>query len=328
MKKIICFLLVLIWSYPIWAQDRPRMYYTDTSANGIPVAKDPVVVKFKGRYLMYYSKRSFQDDQDGMQGWNIGVAESKDLYQWRKIAEITPMADYERRGLCAPGALIRDGKIHLFYQTYGNGPKDAICHAWSSDGVLFERDSSNPIFSPKGNWTNGRAIDAEVYFYNNRYFLYFATRDPAGVIQKQGVATATAETKFGRGDWKQATNQAILFPKADWEGQCIEGASIVKKNDKLYMFYAGNYNNMPQQIGVAESKDGIHWKRISNSPFLTNGAPGTWNSSESGHPGIFEDEDGQTYLFFQGNDDKGKSWFLSNVKIEWDKNGPYVSPKR
>jgi beta-1,2-mannobiose phosphorylase / 1,2-beta-oligomannan phosphorylase len=97
-----------------------------------------------------------------MQGWNIGVAESNDLYQWRKIAEINPQADYERRGLCAPGAIVREGKIHLFYQTYGNGPKDAICHAWSSDGVNFERDETNPLFSPRGNWTNGRAIDAEV----------------------------------------------------------------------------------------------------------------------------------------------------------------------
>ena len=92
------------------------------------------------------------------------------------------------------------------------------------------------------------------------------------------------------------------------------------------MFYAGNYNNMPQQIGVAESKDGIHWKRCSDLPFLKNGEAGTWNSSESGHPGIFEDENGDTYLFYQGNDDKGKTWYLSNVKIGWRKSGPYIIP--
>ncbi len=120
--------------------------------------------------------------------------------------------------------------MHLFYQTYGNGPKDAICHAWSADGVHFIRDVSNPIFSPKGEWTNGRAIDAEVYFYKNRYFLYFATRDKAGEIQKQGVATAPANTDFKRQDWKQATDDAILAPTLKWEGQCIEGASIIRRN--------------------------------------------------------------------------------------------------
>lgn len=324
MKKVIWLLIVISSSYQVLAQEKPKMYYTDTSSSGIFIAKDPIVVNFKGRYLMYYSKRIFRDVRDGMQGWNIGIAESRNLYHWHRIAEIDPRADYEQRGLCAPGAIVRDGKVHLFYQTYGNGPKDAICHAWSADGVHFERDPSNPVFSPRGNWTNGRAIDAEVYFYKNAWFLYFATRDTAGQIQKQGVAKAPANTSFNRADWKQAADNTILEPVLAWEGQCIEGASIIKRNNKLYMFYAGSYNNVPQQIGVAESKDGIHWKRISDKPFLANGLPGTWNSSESGHPGVFEDTDGQTYLFYQGNNDNGKTWYLSNVKIGWTKDGPYV----
>ncbi|MEO6499236.1 MAG: family 43 glycosylhydrolase [Mucilaginibacter sp.] len=324
MKKMMGLLITGMWSLYATAQKIPKMYYTDTSANGIHIAKDPVVVKFKGRYLMYYSKKSFQNDYDGMQGWNIGVAESRNLYNWHKVAEIKPQATYEASGLCAPGAQVRAGKVHLFYQTYGNGSNDAICHAWSTDGVNFERDLSNPIFSPQGKWTNGRAIDAEVYYYKNSYFLYFATRDRSGVIQKQGVATAAASSDFKKQDWELATDRAVLEPELDWEGQCIEGASIIKRNNKLYMFYAGSYNNMPQQIGVAESEDGIHWKRLSEKPFLKNGVPGSWNFSESGHPAIFEDEDGQTYLFFQGNNDNGKTWHLSNFKIGWTKNGPYV----
>ena len=67
------------------------------------------------------------------------------------------------------------------------------------------------------------------------------------------------------------------------------------------MFYAGGYNNEPQQVGVAVSQDGINWQRLSEQPLLANGAPGTWNASESGHPDIFRDAEGQTWLFFQGN---------------------------
>lgn len=324
MRNIISAMILIFCVVQAYGQKNPKMYFTDTAATGIKIAKDPVVVNFKGKYLMYFSKRTFADAKDGMLGWNIGIAESKDLYNWHKIGEIKPGASYEAKGLCAPGAIVKNGKIHLFYQTYGNGAKDAICHAWSSDGVNFDRDSTNPIFSPNGDWTNGRAIDAEVYAYKEKYFLYFATRDSAGMIQKQGVATASAKAGFGKSAWKQAVNQSILFPELDWEGKCIEGASIIKRNNKLYMFYAGSYNNDPQQIGVAESLDGLNWKRISNKPFLANGAPGSWNNSESGHPCIFEDLDGKTYLFFQGNNDKGKSWYLSNVRIGWKKSGPYI----
>ena len=70
---------------------------------------------------------------------------------------------------------------------------------------------------------------------------------------------------------------------------------------RLYMFYGGNYNNAPQQIGVAVSEDGVRFRRLSGEPFVRNGPPGSWNSSESGHPYLFQDDDGRDYLFFQGN---------------------------
>jgi hypothetical protein len=90
------------------------------------------------------------------------------------------------------------------------------------------------------------------------------------------------------------------------------------------MFYAGAYNNQPQQIGCAVSKDGISWKRLSDTPLLANGKPGQWNSSESGHPGIFVDNDGQTYLFFQGNNNRGKTWYISKMKVGWKNNRPFL----
>ena len=86
------------------------------------------------------------------------------------------------------------------------------------------------------------------------------------------------------------------------------------------MFYAGAYNNAPQQIGVAVSDDGVRWRRVGDKPFLENGKPGTWNSSESGHPGLFVAPDGRVWLFFQGNNDNGKTWYLSKVEVVW-KNG-------
>ncbi|WP_225865869.1 family 43 glycosylhydrolase [Dyadobacter aurulentus] len=323
-NTILLFFLANCFAVPYAHAQKPRMMFGDTTGTGIPYSKDPVVVNFKGKYLMYFSIRKFPERDKPMSGWAIGIAESRNLTDWKKIGEILPEAEYEKKGLCAPGALLKDGKVHLFYQTYGNGPKDAICHATSEDGIHFTRNKTNPIFRPAGDWNNGRAIDAEVYFYKNKYFLYFATRDPEGKIQMQGVATAPAGSNFDKQDWTQATAQPILKPELPWEGECVEGASVIGRNGKLYMFYAGAYNNWPQQIGLAVSEDGIKWERATDIPFLPNGKPGEWNSSESGHPCIFEDTDGKTYLFYQGNPDKGKSWLLSNVEIGWNAKGPYI----
>lgn len=297
------------------------MMFTDSS-RGRSFAKDPAVIKLKETYFMYYTLAPY-DDERVSDGFAIGIATSNDLENWSKAGEILPERKYELNGICAPGAIVIKGKIHLFYQTYGNGKNDAICHAFSEDGLSFTRNDTNPVFSPTGNWNNGRAIDADVIAHESNLYLYFATRDPKGEIQMQGVATAPLESRFEKSDWTQRCNDSILKPELPWEGKCIEAAATCKIGDKIMMFYAGAYNNWPQQIGCAVSEDGIVWKRLFDEPFLRNGDPGSWNSSESGHPFVFIDNE-RTYLFFQGNNDNGKSWYLSKVELSWDGHVPFL----
>jgi beta-1,2-mannobiose phosphorylase / 1,2-beta-oligomannan phosphorylase len=299
----------------------PLMFYTDTSFGG-SFAKDPDVVRFKGRYYMYYTTHR------GDKGIAVGIATSDNLIRWTKVADMLPAADYETNGLGAPAAIILGNKVHLFYQTYGNGPKDAICHAISDDGIHFKRNETNPVFSPTGDWTCGRAIDAEVVVDGSRMLLYWATRNPEMKIQMIGVSSAPMDSGFGRNDWKQICQKPILKPELPWEGACIESASPFKHNGKFYMFYAGSYNATPQQIGIAVSEDGVNYKRMSEKPLLPNGTAGTWNAHESGHPGVFVDDDGKMYLFYQGTNDKGATWYLSRMDILWDNDKLYlVSPR-
>jgi len=300
--------------------DKNIMLYADTS-RGRPFSKDPDVVNFKGKYYMYYSVPPYKDGRKN-DGWSIGIARSDDLNTWKRIGEIQPAGDYEKKGLAAPAAIVFEGKVHLFYQTYGNGKKDAICHAFSDDAIRFKRNRTNPIFAPTGDWNVGRAIDADVIVDGDRMLLYCATRDPAMKIQMLAVAAAPLDSGFVRESWKQLCNAPILKPELPWEKSCIEAAAVWKHKGRFFMFYAGAYNNQPQQIGCAVSNDGIAWKRLSDKPLLANGKPGEWNSSESGHPGVFVDNDGQTYLFFQGNNDKGKTWYISKMKVEWKNSKP------
>lgn len=321
------FLLLIAFSLSFYSSihaTNTRMMFGDSTRIGAPFAKDPHVIKFKGRYLMYYSIPG-KKTSDSWVGWGIGIAESSNLLDWKKIAEINPQknADYEQKGICAPSAIVIKGKVHLFYQTYGNGANDAICHATSTDGIQFTRNATNPIFKATGDWNCGRAIDAEIFKFKGKYLLYFATRDKNYHQQIMGVASTSVKSNFNKDTWTQISNERLLKLEYSWEGNCTEGASIIKRNGKLYMFYAANYNNAPQQIGVAESKDGIHWKKCFDKPFLANGKKGEWNSSESGHPHIF-DNGKSSFLFYQGNNDGGRTWFISNIELVWNNNGPKI----
>lgn len=297
------------------------MRFADDST-GKPYAKDPAVVFFQERYWLYYSIPPHP--QGGREGWAIGIARSRDREEWEKVGEVLPEQPCERNGLCAPGAVVLDGRVHLFYQTYGNGARDAICHAVSADGLRFARSPDNPVFAPQGDWNNGRAIDADVIPDGNRLLLYFATRDPSGRVQKLGVAAAPLASDFGREQWTQICHKAILEPQLPWEQDCIEAPAVCRHDGRLYLFYAGAYNNAPQQIGCAVSDDGLVWERLSEQPFLPNGGPNDWNADESGHPFIFTDPTGEMTLFFQGNNDGGQTWYLSKVEIGWRDGRPFV----
>ena len=108
------------------------MMFTDDS-NQTRLAKDPAVVRFGKYYYMYYSNCRISCGSQGEEKavWGIGIARSTDLENWEKLQDMDMEGELEANGICAPGALIFEGKLHLFYQTYGSFEKDAICHAWS-----------------------------------------------------------------------------------------------------------------------------------------------------------------------------------------------------
>jgi len=309
---------------------KPPMLWGDPTRLGRPFAKDPSVIKFGGRYLLYYSMAPWTKElapPNAPRGWAIGIAESRDLVNWQRIGEILPEQPCEQNGIVNGRIMLLDGKLHLFYNTYGNAQKDALCHATSTDGLHFSRNPTNPVWSPTGEWNNGRAIDVDVVEWGGRLIMYYATRDPSGKIQMLHAIGADRKSGFGRGDWKPLGEGPVLKPELPWETKCIEAPSLIKRGDMLYLFYGGGYNNDPQQIGCATSKDGIHFTRLFiDRPLLPNGAAGEWNSSESGHPGLFQDDDGQLYLFYQGNNDRGRTWFLSWVKLGWDGDRPRIIP--
>lgn len=283
------------------------MLFTNKELNNF--AKDPAVVAFEGKYFMYYSIR-YEDGHFG-----IEIAESEDLENWRQSGEIPLEQECESKGIAAPGAIVLENKVHLFYQTYGNWKQDVICHAVSEDGLHFRKNSENPVFAPKGDWCCGRAIDADVCVFDGKLYMYFATRDHGMRIQKVGGARAELHSGFGKNAWNMLAEQSLLTPELSWEGECIEAPATIVDDGRLYMFYGGSYNCTPQQIGCAVSEDGVFFKRIFQEPFIRCGEEGTWNSSESGHPYVFRDDDGRIYLFYQGSADGGQTWYLSKKEI-------------
>ncbi|WP_328631414.1 hypothetical protein [Streptomyces sp. NBC_00356] len=279
---------------------------------------------FQGRYLMYLTLPPGRPAGEGDR-WSIGVAESDDLANWTLSRVLAPFGPYDARGAAAPGAVVIGDRVHLFFQSYGTGRNDAICHASSTDGLSFSGHGDNPVLRAPLAWSCGRAIDADAVLYGDRVLLAYATRDPDMKVQMIGTATAAADSDFGADAWTHLTPHApALRPELDWEQDCIEAPALTWDGERFGMFYAGAYNNAPQQIGWATSPDGVRWERGSTEPVLPVGAPGTWNSSESGHPGVLH-HDGRRHLLFQGNNDHGRTWYIAATPFTLTPTGPALT---
>jgi predicted GH43/DUF377 family glycosyl hydrolase len=80
---------------------RPQMYFADHTQKDKPFAKDPDVVKWKGKYLMYYTTGSYNDGRPN-DGFGIGIAQSPDMINWTKATDFTRDKDYENKGAVPP----------------------------------------------------------------------------------------------------------------------------------------------------------------------------------------------------------------------------------
>ena len=312
------------------------MKFGDSAQRGTPYAKDPTVIRHDGRYLMYYSVRNCDkdhfhegDDPIRLKSWWGAVAESTNLVDWTRIGDIEISGSRFISAAVAPCVKKIDGKIHMFHQARRQpcanagdwvraNKDDLIWHATSEDGVHFVSDGQEPAFAPSNKWSRRVAIDAEVYRTGNRLMLMYVARDPSNKWQMLGMAWAKYGGGYGGGKWTELTIDAPFFrPELPWEMHCIEAPTVVERNGIWYMFYAGAYNHERQQIGVAWSADGVKFTRYRDEPVFPHGEKGAWNEWESGHPGLFVDDDGQCYLFFQGKATLNGDYSLSCAKVRF-----------
>lgn len=306
------------------------MLYSDevnrSKDGSAPYAKDPTVIRMGERYLMYYSATIVVNGK-----WCLGqaaIAESTDLVHWKRIGNLKVDGWKSVWGWVAPCVKKFDGKVHLFGQARQctkAAPEwlSNIRHAVSDDGIRFRLVQPWPeaVFVPDNKWCGKQGIDAEVYRAGDRLMLMYASRagHPKG-MNKLGMAWAPYDSDWGPDKWTELTVEKPFFePQRKWEMRCIEGPTVVEHDGIYYMFYAGAFNHERQQIGLAWSADGEHFTRWSDDPVLPHGPEGAWNAWESGHPGVFKDDDGQIYLFYQGKATQNGAYYLSCLKVEFVK---------
>ncbi len=126
------------------------------------------LVFFKGKYHAFFQHYPYAP-RWGQMHW--GHAVSRDLINWEELdIALYPDMPYENDGGCFSGsAIVKDGRLYLFYTSVSHELGQTQSVAYSDDGINFTKYEANPVIrsSPLGD--KGAFRDPKVFKYKDEY---------------------------------------------------------------------------------------------------------------------------------------------------------------
>ena len=188
----------------------------------------------------------------------IGYATSPDGINWTKLADPVLEAGtepWEAGGVMSGCIMPSIGEYKMWYTGYTTAVANGnIClgYATSPDGISWQRNTiNNPVLEPgnPGGWDDTHLFFPLVLTEDNLYYMWYTGSDSPFGLSQVGLATSSD----GIIDWEKHEGNPVLSPTpGQWDGERIEGGSVMLVGDTLYMWYSAT-NGSIWQIGLATS---------------------------------------------------------------------------
>ena len=203
-------------------------------------------------------------------------------------------------------------KFYMHYHGSDKGnERTQLGLAFSEDGIAWTRYKENPIWK-LNNWDHFLR-DVRVYqFGGEELWLYYSDGD-----RHIDLAYSTDGIH-----WENSEHNPILGISQDWEYYVMQ-ESVVKIDEKWYMWYSTYDGKKPRVTGIATSKDGINWTKYEGNPVLPLGKPGEWDDYSAFQPYVFY-QDGYFHMLYTGSSKENVTGYrcgyaISEDGIQWVK---------
>jgi len=162
-----------------------------------------------------------------------------------------------------------DGTYHLFFAggtTLANFNDLAVGHATSTDGINWELDPANPVFTaiPEGNWHVIAVGGGAVIHDGNEFRMWYGGFD--GSKGQGGYATSPDGT-----NWTRHPDNPVLRvgPEGTFDSTYATPNAVIYQGGTYHMWYNAGASRW-ESIGYAFSDDGLTWTK-SSTPVLEPG---------------------------------------------------------
>lgn len=222
----------------------------------------PSVVRFQGRYHLYYTGVG----KAGLVGpMSIGHAVSEDGVRWTKdpspvLAPTGKNTEWNGFQVAEPGAVVFRGQVYLYFSAIsvraGSNPpaRRVIALARSENGRDFS--PPEPILEPTALYPSSLGFDgystpAAAVIGDKVHLFYdvghFRAKDPHVWTQ---VALHHAVSADGRTAWTQDREAIVTRRHAAWTALEVRSPSPLVVGNKLHLWFAGNadYHDFQDEV--------------------------------------------------------------------------------
>jgi predicted GH43/DUF377 family glycosyl hydrolase len=206
----------------------------------------PVVLEDGGLYRMWYTGQARD------RSW-IGYATSKDGKTWRRESDkpvLSADRPWEKVAVMCPH-VIRDERSGLYRMWYSGGEQyepDAIGHATSKDGLIWEKHANNPIFKPDPSlpWERDRVTACQVVRQGEGYLMFYI-----GFRDKHHAQIGTARSPDGITGWRRHPANPVIRPGLEkWDHDAVYKPYAIFDGKQWLLWYNGRRGRV-EQIGLA-----------------------------------------------------------------------------
>ena len=278
------------------------------------------ILQYEGEWRLYF-RGNHKNEQGTVHGY-IGLLtcpidefDGVTWYEYPGNPITTPgePGSIDDMGAIDPSVLVVDDKFLLYYTavpayhpevpppdteshskssrgaSWGHSVK-TIALAVSDDGLSFRRYGSEPIIPYF-------AAAPEVIAHNGEFWLFYSGYSERGGTDVY-VVRSTDPYCF---DHTQRQFVLGIGEPGSWEGLTVTTVRIFRDNDIWYMTYGGSqrHEDTPWHLGVAASRDLVHWTRFEGNPIFERGAEGEWDDCGIWY-GTTIKVDGVYYMWYEG----------------------------
>jgi formylglycine-generating enzyme required for sulfatase activity len=175
----------------------------------------------------------------------------------------------------------------------------------------YARSAYRRFFHPEG---DGGGLPGAILDFGGRLVINLGDKRPS---QNQSAGktpdshTTIDYTKLARNLVRYQNNPVIkVGEKGAWDDQTLGCLTVLDDGDRFYYYSDGTQFGKPKKIGMATSKDGIHWTKYENNPLFPGSMP-------------YAIKVGDTFrMYHPGKDEKGKHGLLMKTSqdgFHWSK---------